>query len=50
GLGLSIVAHTVTSHNGWIKASRAPGGGAMFTMSLPVADLPEPAADETASE
>lgn len=36
GLGLAIVAHTVTSYGGWIRASRAPGGGAMFTMSLPV--------------
>jgi len=34
------VAHTVTSHQGWIKASRAPSGGAMFTMYLPRAEPP----------
>lgn len=47
GLGLAIVAHTVTSYGGWIRASRAPGGGAMFTMSLP---LEEPSGDSAAPE
>lgn len=36
GLGLSIVAHTVSAHGGWVRAGRAPEGGAEFTMRLPV--------------
>lgn len=35
GLGLSIVAHTINSHGGWVKAGRAPEGGAEFTVWLP---------------
>ena len=37
GLGLSIVAHTINSHGGWVKAGRAPEGGAEFTVWLPSA-------------
>lgn len=48
GLGLSIVAHTVNSHGGWIKASRAPGGGALFTMHLPTVDPYDVAGNESA--
>ena len=48
GLGLSIVAHTVNSHGGWIKASRAPGGGALFTMHLPTVDPDDVAGNESA--
>jgi two-component system, OmpR family, sensor histidine kinase MprB len=35
GLGLSIVAHTINSHGGWVKAGKAPEGGAEFTVWLP---------------
>jgi two-component system sensor histidine kinase MprB len=35
GLGLSIVAHTMNAHGGWVKAGRAPEGGAEFTVWLP---------------
>ena len=38
GLGLSIVAHTINSHGGWVKAGRAPEGGAEFTVWLPTTD------------
>lgn len=35
GLGLSIVAQTIQAHGGWVRASRAAGGGAEFTVRLP---------------
>src|SRR3954470_5856859 len=37
GLGLSIVAAIVSAHGGQVRAANAPGGGALFTISLPVA-------------
>ena len=37
GLELSIVAHTVNSHGGWVAAGHAPTGGARFTLRLPPA-------------
>ena len=36
GLGLSIVQQIVLQHGGEIGAGRAPGGGARFTIALPV--------------
>ena len=39
GLGLSIVDHTVTAHGGTVEVSRAPSGGALFTVHLPTVDL-----------
>lgn len=38
GLGLSIAAEVVARHGGAIEAGEAPGGGALFTVSLPLAD------------
>jgi signal transduction histidine kinase len=37
GLGLSIVRAIVDRHEGEIRASNSPGGGAVFTMLLPAA-------------
>jgi|GEM_PF-997722 len=36
GLGLSISYSIIAEHNGSIQAANAPGGGAMFTIVLPV--------------
>ncbi len=40
GLGLSIVAHTVKSHGGWVKAGRSSEGGAEFTIRFPGSTTP----------
>ena len=50
GLGLSIVAQTVQSHGGWVKAGRAASGGAEFLVRLPGSATPpeDPATDEDA--
>jgi PAS domain S-box-containing protein len=37
GLGLSICKAVLKEHNGNIEASSAPGGGAVFTVTLPLA-------------
>jgi len=42
GLGLSICKTVLREHGGNIEAASAPGGGAAFTITLPVA-APEPA-------
>jgi len=36
GLGLSIARWIVDAHNGRISATNAPGGGALFTVTLPL--------------
>jgi signal transduction histidine kinase len=43
GLGLSISYEIVTKHGGEIRAESAPGGGAVFTIRLPVARAGRPA-------
>lgn len=42
GLGLAIVASIAHEHHGQAEATNAPGGGALFTLRLPIgtADLP----------
>ncbi len=35
GLGLSICKEIVDAHHGWIRAANRPGGGAIFTFSIP---------------
>lgn len=51
GLGLAIVERIVVEHGGEITAGDAPGGGALFTVKLPLSGptlLPEPPRDSTA--
>jgi two-component system sensor histidine kinase FlrB len=36
GLGLAVVAGTITQHGGTIRAANRPGGGAEFTILLPI--------------
>jgi two-component system OmpR family sensor kinase len=40
GLGLAIVAGVVARHGGRVEAANAPGGGAAFTVHLPLASPP----------
>jgi two-component system NtrC family sensor kinase len=39
GLGLSICKAVIKEHNGSVEATNAPGGGAVFTVTLPTANL-----------
>ena len=41
GLGLSICKTVLREHGGNIEAASAPGGGAVFTITLPVGTTPE---------
>ena len=41
GLGLSICKTVLREHGGNIEAASAPGGGAVFTITLPVGATPE---------
>ena len=50
GLGLAIVKHLVGLHGGSVEAANRPGGGSMFTVTLPRVDIPAEAAPaDTAS-
>ena len=40
GLGLAIVAEVVAAHDGQVWVEDAPGGGALFRVRLPAAELP----------
>jgi two-component system OmpR family sensor kinase len=44
GLGLSIVRAVVEAHRGRVAAGNAPGGGAVFTVRLPLAARTPPSA------
>ncbi|HZU40043.1 MAG TPA: HAMP domain-containing sensor histidine kinase, partial [Solirubrobacteraceae bacterium] len=43
GLGLAIVRQVAEQHSGSVSAANAPGGGALFTLSLPASPLSEEA-------
>jgi two-component system, OmpR family, sensor kinase len=43
GLGLPIVVAVAGEHDGAVTAANAPGGGAVFTLRLPLVPLPAPA-------
>ena len=45
GLGLAVVAGTITQHGGTIRAANRPGGGAEFTILLPITLAPETPAE-----
>jgi signal transduction histidine kinase len=36
GLGLSIAVRIIAEHGGWLDVASGPGGGAAFTISLPI--------------
>ena len=38
GIGLDVVKQIVDAHHGTIKADDNPGGGTVFTITLPVED------------
>ncbi|MBF0424777.1 MAG: DUF4118 domain-containing protein [Magnetococcales bacterium] len=42
GLGLAIVRSIIEAHGGSVRAENLPGGGACFTLSLPVGTPPPP--------
>ena len=45
GLGLSIASAVVEAHGGRIEVGTTPGGGATFTVSLPLASQPAPVSE-----
>ena len=45
GLGLAVVAGTITQHGGTIRAVNRPGGGAEFTILLPITPVAEDQAE-----
>jgi two-component system sensor histidine kinase KdpD len=40
GIGLSIVKGFVEAHGGSVEAANRPGGGAIFTLALPLVEPP----------
>jgi PAS domain S-box-containing protein len=46
GLGLSICKSVMKEHNGTIEAANAPGGGAVFTVTLRASRIQEPSLRE----
>ncbi len=50
GLGLSIVAAIVTAHGGHVSVRPRPGGGAVFTVCLPLAESSRSATATASSE
>jgi two-component system OmpR family sensor kinase len=50
GLGLSIVAGVAAEHGGAAEAENAAGGGALFTLTIPVGQAPTRGGSEPAAE
>jgi two-component system sensor histidine kinase KdpD len=50
GLGLAICHAIVAAHGGRIWASNRPGGGALFSLSLPLQTAPHPAEPQGSDE
>jgi signal transduction histidine kinase len=52
GLGLAIVKHLVEMHNGriWLVSSGVPGEGSIFSFTLPVYKISEPAKGKAAKK
>jgi two-component system C4-dicarboxylate transport sensor histidine kinase DctB len=46
GLGLAVCHGVVSDHEGEIRAANRPGGGALFTVELPLAETADAAVDE----
>jgi two-component system, OmpR family, sensor histidine kinase BaeS len=40
GIGLTVVRELVQAHGGTVTAANQPGGGAVFTVKIPLADAP----------
>ena len=49
GLGLSICKAILREHNGNVEAASGPGGGAVFTVTLPVAAMSTSSPDQISS-
>ncbi|MDQ3764540.1 MAG: HAMP domain-containing histidine kinase [Actinomycetota bacterium] len=48
GLGLALVAETISAHGGQVRCDERPGGGARFVINLPTEDNWRPAPDDRA--
>ena len=46
GIGLAITRTIIEAHGGSIDARNHPGGGAIFTVMLPISRLPAPAPEQ----
>lgn len=49
GLGLAIVHRIIEAHDGSITLANSEAGGAMFTLKLPIGEMPQDAASESAA-
>jgi signal transduction histidine kinase len=47
GLGLALVKEVVAAHRGTAQVTNGEGGGALFTVRIPLTDQPVPEADQS---